>query len=237
MKYIKKAFTLIELIVVISIITITTSSWVFYFFDYIKSQEISQKLSQVEDELNFLDKQIKDYKIFDYELNFNLSNTWSKSYITYKNIFDSNKQTLNILNNTWSWLIITTPSSWSWLIKIYKNNKLYINKEIDRTNNFSYDFNEEKKYIISWTLSWEIINDIELNYFSEDNIYPNKNNNLELVAINSKEDKSWNNYSNMQIKNIWWIKKFYNNWTEIIIDEIYLFFQNKWIEKFIKISK
>jgi hypothetical protein len=39
-------------------------------------------------------------------------------------------------------------------------------------------------------LSGEILNDIELNYFSENNLYPEKNDLLELIDINSKEDKS-----------------------------------------------
>ena len=235
MKYIKKAFSLIELIVVISIITITTSSWVFYFFDYVKNQEISQKLTKIEDEIIYLDNQIKNFEIYDYEVNFNTSNTWSKLFTIYKNIFDSKNQKINIINESWSWIIKTYPNSWSGTIKIYKNNKLYINNEINRSIDYTFNFNEEEKYKIKWTLSWETLNEIELNYYSEENVILNNKNKINLIKIS--EDKNSLDLWNLSFKNIWWIKKFYTNWTEITSNEIYLLFENNWKEKHIKISK
>jgi prepilin-type N-terminal cleavage/methylation domain-containing protein len=230
MKKILKAFTLIELIVVISIITIISASWVFYFLDFVKEQEINQKLSIIEDDLNNLDKQVKDYKIFDYELKLDTSNTWF--YITYINKFDSTNQTITI-NSTWSWFITTGWITWSWIIKIYKNHKLFVSKEIDRINSFEFDFNETSSYKITWTNSWEILNDIELKYFSEDNIHPENNDNLELVRIS--ETENWSDLWNIIIQNIWW-KKVLKKWNDEY-NEIYLFFENSWKEKFIKISK
>ena len=233
MNNINKAFTLIELIVVISIITIISSSGVFYFLDFIKAQEISQKISIIEDDFNDLDKQIKDYKIFDYELIFNTSNTWSKSYTTYINNFDTVNQILQITNNTWSWIITTKWTTWSWIIKIYKKNKLFVSKEINRANPYYFDFNETYSYKITWTQSWEILNEIQLNYFSEDNIHPENNDNLELVRIS--ETETWNDLWNIIIQNIWG-NKIIKEWSNEY-NEIYLFFENNWIEKFIKITK
>jgi prepilin-type N-terminal cleavage/methylation domain-containing protein len=237
MKKIIKAFTLIELIIVIAIITLISSAWIFYFLDFIKEQEISQKLYIIEDDLEKLDKNVKDYNIFDYELLFNTSNTWSKLYVTYINNFDTKQQKINITTSSWSWVITTYPNTGSWIIKIYKNEKLFLNNEINRINNFSFSFNETPNYKITWTLSWEILNDIHINYFSEDNIMLKKNNNLVLASIYIAENKSWSSYNYLKITNIWWIKKFYNNTTEIISDEIFLFFDNNWKEKFIKIEK
>ena len=96
------AFTLIELLVVITIITIMSASGVFYFFDFVKNQEINQKLYMIEDDINTLDKEIKDYKIFDYELIFDTSdiNNQNYSYITYTNNFDTGMQSLQINNST-----------------------------------------------------------------------------------------------------------------------------------------
>jgi hypothetical protein len=71
-----------------------------------------------------------------------------------------------------------------------------------------------------------------LNYFSEDNLYPEKNDLLKLIEINTKEDKTWTWYTDIQITNVWWNKIIWNN-----EKEIYLFFENKWVENFIKIEK
>jgi prepilin-type N-terminal cleavage/methylation domain-containing protein len=226
MKKILKAFTLIELIVVISIITIISASWVFYFLDFVKEQEINQKLSIIEDDLNNLDKQVKNYKIFDYKVILNTSNTWS--YITYINNFDTTNQTLTITNSSWSWKI-ESNWTWSWIIKLYKNHKLFVSKEINRDNAFIFDFNETSSYKITWTQSWEILNEIRLNYFSEDNLHPENNDNLELVRI---EDIDWNSINDIVITNIWWKKIIWNN-----LNEVYLYFENSWKEKFIKIEK
>jgi len=73
-KSIVKAFTLVELIIVIAIITLISSSSVFYFLDFVKNQEINQRVQLIEDNLKKLDKDIKKYNIFDYELAFNTSN-------------------------------------------------------------------------------------------------------------------------------------------------------------------
>jgi prepilin-type N-terminal cleavage/methylation domain-containing protein len=94
------AFTLIELLVVITIITIISTSGIFYFFDFVKNQEINQKIYVIENDINLLGKEIKNYKIFDYELIFNTSDSTNKSYIIYTNIFDTEKQTLEITNST-----------------------------------------------------------------------------------------------------------------------------------------
>jgi prepilin-type N-terminal cleavage/methylation domain-containing protein len=66
-----KAFTLIELIIVITIITFITTSSVFYFLDFVKNQEIKQRIEVIENNIKQLDSDIKKYKIFDYELLFN----------------------------------------------------------------------------------------------------------------------------------------------------------------------
>jgi prepilin-type N-terminal cleavage/methylation domain-containing protein len=68
-----KAFTLVELIIVISIITITTTSTVFYFLDFVKNQEVKQRTQLISNNLDQLDKDIEKYKIFDYEILFNTS--------------------------------------------------------------------------------------------------------------------------------------------------------------------
>ncbi len=228
----RSAFTLIELIVVITIIVVITTSWVFYFLDFVKTQGIKQKLIIIEDNIKKLDKKVKNYEIFDYNLKFNTSSTWSKLYITSINSFDTISQTLEIINSSWSWEIKVISATWTWTIKIYKNNKMFLYEEKDWLSDTYFNFNSSKNYKIESIHSWEILNEISLDYFSEENIYPDNNNFLELVEINTKKDKSWNNYSSITITNIWWNKNIWNN-----ENEIFLFFENNWIESFIKIDK
>jgi len=74
-KKLLKAFTLIELIIVISIITLITTSSVFYFLDFVNNQEIKQKIQLIENDLKELDKEVKNYKTFDYQLEMDTSNS------------------------------------------------------------------------------------------------------------------------------------------------------------------
>lgn len=235
MKKILRAFTYIELIVVISIITLLSSTWVFYFNDFVKNQEIEQKVSTIEEDINSLDKSIKNNQIFDYELQFNTS-TWSKWYISYINNFDiPYNQNVTFNSITWSWTIWTNwNSSLTWNLKLYKNHKLYISELIQSNNIYNFDFNDEPNYKIIWTLSWEVLNEININYFAEDNLTPEKNNLLVLQEINTKEDKSWTWISSLIVKNIWWTKSIIWDW--IYLNEAYLFFENSWKDKFIKIK-
>lgn len=186
MKKINKAFTLIELIIVISIITLLSSSSVFYFFDFVENKKINEMLLLIEDDFQELDKKVKNYEIFDYEIILD-TESWSKYYISNINTFDSKKQELEITDNSsWSWIIKTIPASWSWIIKIYKKHKLTFVDQINRTTNFEYNFLESPKYKIVWSLSWEILNNIELNYFSENNINKKSNEKLIFTNINTK---------------------------------------------------
>ena len=233
MKKNMKAFTLIELLIVISIITIISASWVFYFLDFVYEQEIGQKLTIVEDNLSDLDKNIKNYNIFDYELHLNTS-TGSRWYITYINNFDlPYNQVINFDSRTWSGKISTNWTALeTWNIKSYQDEKLLINTSTGADELLNFDYNKEQYYKIVSTFTWIVLNEIDINYFSEDNLYPENNKLLELISINSNEDKSWTNYSSIVISNLWWSKTIWNN-----ENEIYLFFEENWKEKFIKITK
>jgi len=230
-----KAFTLIELIVVISIIIITSTSWVFYFLDYVKNQEISQKINIIKNNINKIDTEVKKYEIFDYEMFFNTSNLtlW---YITYLNNFDiPYNQTLTLNTITWSWnILIQWEASLTWTLKLYKKQKLFLDKEITYNESIDFDFNTDQYYKIKSTLSWEILNEININYFWEDNINTEKNNNIYLTKI-EREDSSIIN--ELTIKNVWWTKTFFSWALELNDNKIYLYFENNWLEKFIKLTK
>jgi len=229
------AFTLVELIVVISILTLISAASVFYFLDFSKNQEIKQKLSLIEEEFKILDKKVKEYEIFDYELNINNSSL-NLGYYIYINNFDiDNNQTLSDLNTTtWSWIIqLNWIPSYTWSLKLYKKQKLFLNKDVNYNETINFDFNTHQNYKITSTLSWEILNEIHIKYFSNDNIDHEKNNLIVLTKIS--DTIWWSHLWDIKITNIWW-NKIITDWTNEY-NEIYLYFDNNWIEKFIKITK
>ena len=230
-------FTLIELLVVISIIMIISTSWVFYFFNFIWSQKIKQEIEIIKDELRDIDKDIKTYKIFDYNLIFDTL-SWSLAYTYYINFFDnSNSQIINFDSYTWKWII--TISWWSpdlWNLKIYKNIKLSINEIISWNVSYTWSFLDKSDYKISGYLSWITLNDIKIRYFSETNLDKWKWDFLELMEINTLLDKTWSWYTNLKITNIWNKKEILWNWIDKL-DKAYLFFEREGREENLLIEK
>jgi len=226
----KNAFTLIELIVVVTIIVITSSSGILYFSDFIWNQELKQELYVLESNIKSLDNDVRKYKIFDYELHIN-SLSWSQAYTYYTNKFDvPNPQLINFdsVSMTWTISISWSPSS-LWNIKIYKNDKLLSNQISRGDKNYIWFFSQNTS--ITSYLSWESLNNIYINYFANSS----DKNYIELTWINSQENKGGIAYSNLKIVNIWWKKEIF--WDSSLLNDAYLFFENKWIESFIKITK
>ena len=230
------AFTLIELIVVISIIMILSSSGVVYFFDFIWSQKLKQELEIIKEDFKELDKDIKNYNIFDYSLYLNTI-TWWLAYTYYTNIFDTNNsQIINFDSNSWTWIIEVNWWVWDlWNIKISKNKKFFVNEIIPWNNSFSWSFLDEDNYKVSWYLSWTIINDIWIKYFSVSNLDKKKWSFLELTGIFWLPNKWLPKYTSLKITNIWNKKEFFWDWTPL--NKVYLFFERDWREESILIKK
>jgi len=64
----KKAFTFIELIVVITIIVLISSTGVIYFFKQVASLKISSEIDKIMDLVDDLDSKVKNKKILDYTI-------------------------------------------------------------------------------------------------------------------------------------------------------------------------
>jgi len=228
----KNAFTLIELLVVISIIVISSSSWIFYFSEFIWKQELKRELFTFENNIKSLDNDIKHYKIFDYELQLD-STSLSQAYIYYTNKFDvPNFQFINFdsISGTWIIQISWSPNS-LWNSRIYKHNKLLLNQIHTWDKTYTWNFSKKSTYIISGYLSWETLNNIYINYYNN----TDDKSNIQLIWINSKKDQTWIEYNSVKITNIGWKKQIF--WDITLLNEIYLFFENKWVETFIKINK
>jgi competence protein ComGC len=65
----KKAFTFIELVVVITIIILISSTGVIYFFRQVSSIKIASEIEKVVDIVDHLDSEVDSKKILDYQIN------------------------------------------------------------------------------------------------------------------------------------------------------------------------
>lgn len=224
-------FTLVEILIVISIMSIVSIVWVNSFYSYIDFQELEDKIYVINRDLKEIDDSVKSYKISDYEL---YVSKWLWYYY-YSNYYNSDKkQTISIDFNSWIWIIKNSSLSDYLYIKVLSNN--YNNSyNIKPNNSFTWTFLDSINYKITWTSSWYILNNIILNYFWDENLgYPkNDDNLLKIDEINTKEDKSWSKINLLIIKNTWKWKELCWDWAKI--DEVYLFFSKKWKEDKLRI--
>ena len=233
-------FTLVELLVVTTIIILMSASGVFYFNSFVNSYSLKAELSLINSVFNELDDKVKNKEIYDYELYLSQN---SQMFYSYQNKFDEKYNqifnSIDLLTGSWELKIIpSTDSGETWQLKIYGEYKLLSEKFLDSGNIFFYDFTNSSSYKILWYLEWININDISINYYSQTNLDKEKGDFIVAIAINTKEDKSWNSYLELIIKNIWWKKVFYDNsLNEIVSDEIYIFFERAWEEESLKIWK
>ncbi len=223
----KYAFTLIELLVVVTIIMVITTSWTIYFFNFLDSRDVKQNIEKIKNDIYKLDLKVKNYEIFDYKIEFS---TWSLWYIYYINNFDiPYNQTIELNTITWTWIIKTSAllSWWIRLLKIYKKQKLYISRVLWSYDTYTWSFNSSNTYKITWTLSWKILNEIGIKYFSEENTFK-----LNIISNNINKATLCNNL--LTITNIWWKKSILCWATQWL--SAYLFFTDNWIEDFIEIK-
>ena len=190
-------FSLIELIIVISIIAIISVFWASSFSDQIDSLKFKNTLWKISWDLKDLDNKINNREIFDYEVVFEKNKNY---FLINENIFDLD----NKLELTWitSWIwnleIKNWDSSSSGAIKFYSWYK-FIKQDVKNWDeSFTWTILKNKSYKFSWTYSWAILNNLYLNNFW---------NNLKLIKI---DPNIWPDLNKINIKNILWKKQFWN---------------------------
>jgi hypothetical protein len=215
------AFTFVEIIVSITIISLISASWVFYFHDFIWKQEISVHINEFQNKISQLNNDVKKHNIFDYVITFDKNSHWY--IISENNIWTDYLQDVQFdtINNNWNISIVPSISD-IWEIKIYS-----WNKKIDQiTRNWAdiikLDINKDTR--INWVLSWSTLNTLSFNYFN--NIDYSQTKNIYILDI---LDSSMVSYNSLSIENINWKIKYLNNSTELIKPMIILFEKN-WIE-------
>jgi prepilin-type N-terminal cleavage/methylation domain-containing protein len=228
-------FSLVELMVVVTIISIISASWSMYFYSFLNNKEIQDKIYSLNRDIDELDYSIWLYKILDYEIIINTTNfLW---YYYYTNNYDSiKKQVLTSIDfSSWIW-VITTNDIFPWLpmsFRIYGNDKMIEKNTLNSIDSYTWTFNKFIYNKVSSTIWTGILNDININYFWEENLLKNDDNFLKLVSINTKEDKTWVSLSNLVIKNTWKWKEVFWDWTKY--NEVYLFFSKQWNKWILKI--
>jgi len=231
----KKAFTFIELLVVSAILILISTSSVFYFFWFLDQSKLNIWINNIQDQLEELDNNVKNKDILDYEI-----------FLKKDSLFLIEKENTLNLNNvlifswsnldfyTGSWELFLDPS---WVeeqalkIDIYANNKFLENFVISWNSHIFYWFSKFQNYKILWTYSWQILNNLNIKYFSESNLDHKKQDYLKLIRINT--DKT-SDLDSIYIKNILWRKSFSDNSNST---KLYLTFDVNWKEKTLIINK
>lgn len=240
--FIKKWFTLIELLVVITILSIISISWFWYFNWFLDKQELNWELTLFSAKIRDLDYKVKKKEIFDYKLSLSLNNSWALLYYYYENYYDTiYNQSLNIDTYSWSWSITTNNWNWTdlniWQTKLYVKEKLLKEDFLWWTWTLNYMFDTYENYSVSWYLTWQILNDIYINYFSLKNLDKVNPDFVVLTDINTQEDWEWLSYSWITIENINNKKYIKNNiWWSLITTDLYFIFERNLTKNFIKIT-
>lgn len=227
------AFTMIELLVVVSIISIISVTSINWFFNFLQNKELNLKANEVSLYIDSLDKKVKNHEIYDY--NIIIDSSINNSFISYENIYDTSKNMImnyDNINNSWTLNLIW--SNWeAWKLNIYKDKKLLFWNIIflETLGNINLDVNYNYKFVstLSWTTDITKLNTIELIRFDKESSF------LKLLKVSS--DLWTSNIWKLEIRNIWWKKEFYNSWSLLNKNEVYLYFENKWKENYLKLIK
>lgn len=226
------AFTLVELIMVMAIISIVSVFSFSYFWDFSSKQAINEDLSNINTSIKKFDIDVRNMKIYDYKMIFS---SWSFYYTTYTNyqnqdyrqIFDFDKNTYSgTLSATWNFVYTWANFNYS----IYSDTKKILTNNMPITSKYTFLLSDEKNWQINSSISGAIVNDIYLNFYSQENtsIDSNLSSKLILDKIYKGSDKTWE-LSQLIIENIN-NKKFIKDQNGQIIDKAFLFFERAWKE-------
>lgn len=236
MKFWKRisGFTLIEIIVVISIIILVSSSGIVYFSGFSDRQQLKTELYTLQTIFDEYDTKVKKYEIFDYSLSLSTASGSNKSIIIQENIFDTDyTATLEFNDNSGSGSLEIFPntSTWVWNLSGYKWHKRIIEQNLSWDSIFNGTYYNDTNYSFYSQLWESTLNSNIIYYFSELNIDSNVESWIELTWIYTTPDKSDTWIESLAITNISW-EKSNSIWSETI----YLFFESSGVENQLQIT-
>lgn len=228
-----QAFTLVELIVSISIIALISVSWLTYYSKITSWNKIQTELALLEDKINDLNFRVESKEIVDY--NANLSWSTYFSYIINK-ITTNSKTSFSLDENTKTLTLKTNlTNTWFWELTIFAWERVDYNALLNWDD------------IFSGTLNKNISNEIKLYfdnknhllwiyYFSDDNLSYDEWK-LNFIWVYKNPERLWEVSKDFNLKNINWKLSFFDENIEWNVNDVYIFFEKSWEEKFVKISK
>lgn len=229
-----KAFTLIEIMLVVAIISFLTVSWISYFNNFVDEKKIETNNLIIENKINDLNQKVKNKEILDYKAIF--LNTREYLLYRYNQTTKTASSTINIDKTIKSFtLSLNLTDTGSWEVKLYNDNKFLNSKLIDQKWIYTGFLDQYQNYYFDskFTL-WQ--DNLWIMYFSEDNL-TNSWIETSFIQANTKQDKTWLKTTDFRLENINWNIKFYSGTLLWDTKEVYLFFEKGWFEKSIKISK
>ncbi|MDD3145255.1 MAG: prepilin-type N-terminal cleavage/methylation domain-containing protein [Candidatus Gracilibacteria bacterium] len=225
------AFTMIELLVVVSIISIISITSINGFFNFLQDKELKTKTITILNYIGELDKKIKNNSIYDYDIKF--SSSINDAYLIYENIYDNDQYVKLFYNNNLGSLILSGLNGEMWNLLIYKGNKLKIKEDliINSYNNIIIEDEYDYKFlsVLSGSTNNTNLNSIDLIKFDKES------NKLKLLKISNSIGGT--DIGNLEIKNIGGKKEFYNSGSILNQNEVYLYFENTGLENYLKITK
>lgn len=233
MRKIKKAFSIVEIMFVIAIITFLSASSVNYFNKFVDKSKLDKDLFFINNNIEKFNNKVNNKECYDYEIIFSKD----KEFLTYSlnQTLKKSDTKLVIDKATKSFTMSTSlTNTWFWEIKIYSDNKKLLETVHNQINPFTWTmWAYQDYYIKSKTWSGEDI--LWILYFSEDNLtdswIPTS-----FVEASTNIDKTGLRTNNIVLKNINKKISFYS-WTTLWdTKEIYLFFEKGWYEDSIKIT-
>ncbi|NDK07723.1 hypothetical protein EOM39_00580 [Candidatus Gracilibacteria bacterium] len=228
-----KAFTLVEIMFVVAIITFLSVSGISYFNSFIDEKKVATDNFLIENKLNELDLKVNNREAYDYEASF----SGAKDYFLYK--YDQSikaaNSTLTIDKTTKSFVLsLNLTATGSWEIKVFNNNKFLYGKLMDQSKTYTGYLNKYQSYDFKTTYNLGQ-NNVGIFYFSKDNLSASGLT-TNFIEANTELDKSGLKTSEFTLKNINSKKSFYSGNTLWDNKEVYLFFEKGGYEKSIKIT-
>jgi len=227
----KKAFTLVELLVVVVIISLLSGLWFFKLSWYLEWVRDTKRVSQIKDIWQALEIFVTTKELPLPEAKIDIINgSWTLAYQwdIWKNIF-------NLINYKWDWSDPKTKEYYTYEVsKDRKNFQLMIN--LEKQSSFVYNFsmntvnaNENIKYFPYlywdklWILTWVDLNKTPIHRLSEINTVWNINidtvvNNY-IAYVERDVTIEWNKDKlNIisKIISVWW--RLFTNCDEILLD-------------------
>ncbi len=227
----KKAFTFVEIIVVVSIMWIMSIASVFYFDNFTQSQTLKSVISSFSSEIIFLDSQVQQGKIYDYEISLG---GWK--FFTYS--FDNYKKERAYFNTDYFSGSIDlktniTDSLVGWNIRIYGDEKIQEEKYLQATGILTSFLKYKKNTFVS-SFSWRQGNTIVSEYYSQENLFSTAEKNILLSSMNTKQDKTGQSFTWVLIKNKDNKKEIFWDWVNL--NKVFLFFKRGEYETYLEIN-